>query len=386
MLKIRFLGEITVEYQGEDITSKFGGKALALLCLLVLNQGKNLSREKITACLWPDSNEDAAKYNLRYNLWTIKKYIGYDENGVEFLHIDRERCGIMEEYEYECDILKILSLKKVTDTDLDTLEEVYDLFGGDFMEGCYFNKCNDFNEIIIFERSRFEDLKILVLKKLVECYEKNDSERKYERTLKELLEIDPYDEETAYKLLDLYERQGKRGTAILFYNEFKNKLNVYLGIQPSAFLKQKYLELKTTDAAVAVGNVSSQRKEKVSSEKKEICIDTKCMKSVELFWISDVLRKLNSLNANIFNLYLNRRQLQELKKIQPNINIESDSQHIKIAEDSIPKVSVVNSFIDLILKLSEDFTLNIEIKNPEAMDSISKEVYEYLLDEEITFR
>lgn len=385
MLRIRFLGEIAVEYQDEDITSKFGGKTLALLCLLVLNQGKTLSREKITAYLWPDSNEDAAKYNLRYNLWTIKKYIGCDSREIEFLHIDRDRCGITDGYEYECDILRILSIKKETNTSLDTLEEVYELFTGDFMEGCYFNKCNDFNEIIIFERSRFEELKILVLKKMAECYKKNNNERKYERTLKELLEIDSYDEETAYKLMDLYEGQGKRGTAILFYNEFKNKLITYLGIQPSTFLKQKYIELKTSDSLVTTSTVSTYVQEKSEEQKKEICLKTKCMKSIGFFWMSDVLRKLNKIDGSLFGLYLTGRQLQDLKRIQPNINIGNESLQLELSESSPSKVSVVNSFIEFMLKISEDFTLNIEIKNPESMDPISKEVYEYLLDENINF-
>lgn len=379
MLKIKFLGEISVEYDGEDITAKFGGKTLALLCVLVLNYGKSLSREKITTYLWPDSNEEAAKYNLRYNLWTIKKHIGVDSNDKEFLNIDRDRCGINTDYQYKCDIKAILELHNCENVTLDKLEEIYGLFCGDFMEGCFFNKCNDLNEIIIFERNRFEDYKIHVLKELLSRYSEKDL-YKAEGILKSILEIDPYDEESAYSLMELYEKRGKRSNAIIFYGEFKNRMITYLGIQPSAILKKKFEELKSdtnmslTNKTVAVN---------LTDPYDEIHIKTKCMKSVEYFWMSDVLRKLDMKKPGIINNNISYEQLMALKSIQPNIVIENKDE--KLSSGLHNNVSIVNSFIELMLKISETYDISVEIKNAEAMDVVSGEVYEYLKDENINF-
>lgn len=377
MLRIKFLGEVSVKYNDEDIGAKFGGKTIALLCILALNYGKTLSREKITTYLWPDSNEEAAKYNLRYNLWTIKKHIGPDKNDNEFLNIDRDRCGINSDYEYECDIKSILELKNCKNISLEKLEDIYNLFTGDFMEGCFFSKCNELNEIIIFERNRFEDLKIHILKGLLERYTEKDP-YKAEGVLKAILETDPYDEASAYKLMELFEQRGKRGSAILFYGEFKNRMITYLGIQPSEELKKKYEELKKGE----VPPEHKTEKEKEKHGEKELTIKTRCMKSVGCFWMSDVLRKLDMKKPGIIAENLNAVQLADLRTIQPNISVETAET---VSAPASGKVSVVNSFIELMLKVAEQYSLTIEIKNADAMDIVSGEVYEYLRDEEITF-
>ena len=100
MLNLSFFGKSKVEYNGKEIGDRLGNKAIALICLLVLNERRYLSREKIIGYLWPDSNTDAAKYNLRYNLWLIKKNILEDKNNNSFLKVDTECCGINSKYEF----------------------------------------------------------------------------------------------------------------------------------------------------------------------------------------------------------------------------------------------------------------------------------------------
>lgn len=76
MLNIYFLGKSIIEYNSKRLEDQLGTKAIALICILLLNEERHLSREKIEGHLWPDSNTEAARYNLRYNLWVIKKNIG----------------------------------------------------------------------------------------------------------------------------------------------------------------------------------------------------------------------------------------------------------------------------------------------------------------------
>ena len=234
MLKLYFLGKANFEYKGEDITERLGNKTIALVCLLILNQNKYLSREKLITYLWPDSNEDAAKYNI----WMIKKNIGTDENGEEFLYVDKERCGINEKYIFYCDILQIMKFKPGREDSIEGLLALRASFAGDFMEGCYFNNCNDFNEIIIFERTHFEDQRVKILKRLTELYEEEGDTEKCEEVLKEILDIEPYDEDMALMMIRLYVRSGKRSKAIIYYNTFRNRLAGGLGIEPSEKLRK----------------------------------------------------------------------------------------------------------------------------------------------------
>ncbi|MFA7661530.1 MAG: hypothetical protein WCX59_01815 [Anaerovoracaceae bacterium] len=78
MLSINMLGEVNITYKGEKIVDSLSNKTVAMICLLVLNRDKNVSKEKIASYFWPDSNEEAARYNVRYNLWTIGKLIPKD--------------------------------------------------------------------------------------------------------------------------------------------------------------------------------------------------------------------------------------------------------------------------------------------------------------------
>ena len=128
MLKISFLGKLRFEYHGEDITDKIGTKAAALIALLMLRENKSMSREKAISYLWPDSNEEAGKYNLRYTFWMLKKLIGEDEKNENFLNIDKEYCGINARYSFRCDILELLHFDIKKDHDISRLLEIKNMF------------------------------------------------------------------------------------------------------------------------------------------------------------------------------------------------------------------------------------------------------------------
>jgi len=72
MLEVRLLGGFEVRFGKDDI--HFSGRPeQSLFAYLILNGGVPHRREKLTALLWPDSPEDAARENLRHVLWKIRK-------------------------------------------------------------------------------------------------------------------------------------------------------------------------------------------------------------------------------------------------------------------------------------------------------------------------
>ena len=48
MLNLSFFGKSKVEYNGKEIGDRLGNKAIALICLLVLNERRYLSRRKLS--------------------------------------------------------------------------------------------------------------------------------------------------------------------------------------------------------------------------------------------------------------------------------------------------------------------------------------------------
>lgn len=360
MLDINFLGKVKIEYNGVDITDKFGAKTKALLSLLILNKDKPLNREKIILYLWPDSTEDSGKFNLRFNLWQLRNIIGSDERGNKFLHTGRSHCGINENYNYNCDVTDIKAFNLKENVSIKKLEELRKKFSGEFFEGFYFKKCNDFNENIILERSYFEEQKIKILLKLVSLYEVEENFEKCSEILKELINIEPYDEEIALRILEIYEKNGKRSLAILFYDDFKKKFMTFLGISPCEELEKKYLEIKSK-------NISKEKidnKNKVTfKNKNELLLETHCVGEIEYYWTNNLLDKILE-NINISN-YLNEKEIKDLGYI--NINLFTDTL-ILIP----PDIRIINILLKLLEKLIIEYNLVVKIVQIEKMDYISK--------------
>ena len=155
MLQIRLFGKPQVICDGTDITPELGNKGCALLCILFLRGGDYYAREKLAAYLWPDSAASAAKYNLRYTLWKIKKSTDIGEGGRSLIKLDREYCCIDRAYDYICDLQTIDEIDPETRS-ADELKRACDAFGGELLEGYYFNHCEDLNELILSQRIYYE--------------------------------------------------------------------------------------------------------------------------------------------------------------------------------------------------------------------------------------
>lgn len=387
MLNICCLGKSRFEWDGKELEEPLGMKAFALICLLVLNEKRYLSREKIIGYLWPDSNEEAARYNLRYNLWLIKKNIGTDEQGHTFLHIDKEFCGVNREYNYKCDILEIMKFKPSKADSIDSILKLKQLFQGDFLEGCYFNKCDALNDFIIFERINFEQRKVKILKRLVELYEKENNFEVCLEIINEILEIEPYDEEMVIKILDIYVQCGKRATAITYYNQFRNQLAGSLGIAPSDALRNKYNEihLKASDSKSDMEGECSQELCSNSFRSKirrsDVKLVSDCIKNVTFFWISDVVGKLVQVVDLDYIRALSDKEILTLGCIQSEIlNVYCDkNQEVTLeCNGGVMDVCIVNAFVKLLKNVCKKQSLTILILNSADMDDISSNVLQYL--------
>ena len=378
MLNLSFLGKSKIEYDGKEIEDKLGNKAIALVCLLVLNERRYLSREKIIGYLWPDSNTDAAKYNLRYNLWLIKKNILEDKKNNSFIKVDTECCSINSKYEFNCDIINIMKFKPSCQDSVEGILKLKRLFRGDLLEGCYFNKCDEFNNLIIYERINFEQHKVKILQRLVEVYENDNRYEDCIDVLNEILEIEPYDEKIALKLMDIYQKSGKRAVAINYYNEFSYNLSCSLGIHPSNELRDKYNEIKMT---VADSDETKSNEDSIvkTTDNSDIYIISYCIKNVEYFWMSDVIGKIVTLGVDNCINQLNNKQLMDLGYIQSDI-LKFCNEDINIVDykTEVIDVRIINSFIKLLQTVCNERSMNITIFNSSDMDEISANVVDYL--------
>ena len=96
-LFIQMFGSAEFFVSGKPVTTRLSAKSLAILVFLICHEQRRVTREKLASMFWAESY-DTATYNLRYNLWNIKKVIPPDENGAEFLITSKDFCGINPAY------------------------------------------------------------------------------------------------------------------------------------------------------------------------------------------------------------------------------------------------------------------------------------------------
>lgn len=373
------MGKTKFEYDGKSILEQLGNKTAALICLLTLNRNKYLSREKIIAYLWPDSNEEAAKYNLRFNLWLIKKNISVDSQGNPFLHVDKDCCGISEKYKYHCDIVDIMEFKPRDEDSIDSLLKLRELFAGDFLEGYYFNNCEELNELILFERINFEKRKVRILKRLACLYENYEKYEACMDIIHEIHEIEPYDEEMALKIMQLYLLMSNRVGAINYYNIFSNKLATSLGILPSEQLKNLYNDIRSQSVEIEeTPNKVSANMEKRQSSQKNIQISVSCL-NIDYFWIAEVTRQLLEQVEEAYLDKLNKHYLLDLSYIQIDLlKLISNTAEGEIYQTSIPSVRIVHAFLQFMKHILSAYTICIENLNSTEIDQISVNIVKYL--------
>ncbi len=371
MLKLRFLGKINIEQDYIDITEKFSGKALLLLCMLFLNHGKPLYRERILSYLWPDSSEEAARYNLRYNIWLLRKIIKADSSGCELLQIDRISCMINDNFDYHCDIVEIFSLDCSGDCDYVKLEKTVQEFTGDFMDGFYFKNCSYANEMILMERNHLEEIRVKLMIKLVDFYEENKHWHKCISLLKELIKIEPYDEDIAFRTMEIYEKSGKFSAAIIFYNSFQGRLLSVLGVRPSPNLVKKYHELKTIN--ILDSNLTEENKE-VTEATNTIKIHVEAISVVPWFSLVNLLSAIVKNYPNIISEVLTEQEIYIISLLCPMSSITT----VELSSaPPIPEVMIVNTIIKLLSHITKETRINI-IGNLSIMDENSVAVLKYL--------
>lgn len=386
MLSINFLGKSRVEYNGKKLEEQLGSKAVVLICLLILNEKRYMSREKLEGYLWPDSSTDAARYNLRYNLWLIKKNIGPDNNGNQFLHVDSDCCSINKEYEFECDTFDIMSFKHSQNDSLESILKLKQLFRGDLLEGFYFKKCDELNDLIIFERMKYEQRKVKILKSLVDFYEEEGDYDNCLEIINEILEIEPYDEEMVLKTLDIFVKCGKPVAAITYYNNFSKLLTSSLGVSPSNRLRKKYEEIRSAlSDSLGINNLKVNMGTFMKdSSKQEYASYTKiisdCIKNIEYFWIADVVGKIIAALGPDYMNQLSEKELLDLAYVQSDIlNYCGDKfELIKDYGRDTMSVCIINAFIKLLRIICSRQELTIIIQNSIDMDDTSLNVLKYL--------
>lgn len=101
MLRIRVLGELALERDGDQLEVPAGQPAQLLLGWLALNPGST-SRSRIAGRFWPRTSERVARTNLRSALADLRRALGADS--ARYLSAPRDSIGLAESVEVSIDL------------------------------------------------------------------------------------------------------------------------------------------------------------------------------------------------------------------------------------------------------------------------------------------
>jgi TolB-like protein/DNA-binding SARP family transcriptional activator len=189
-------------------TGAIGGRALrghrlALLSVLAAAGGQPITRDKLIALLWPDSDTERARHLLSHSIYLLRQSLGEDVvlaagDGVrlnpERLHSDvREFADALERGDHERAVA---------------------LYRGPFLDGFFLTDAPEFERWAEAERTRFGRGYAQGLEALAEASQARGDLTAAAQWWRAVAAHDPYSGRVAFRLMEALEAAGERSAAI----------------------------------------------------------------------------------------------------------------------------------------------------------------------------
>jgi DNA-binding SARP family transcriptional activator/AAA+ superfamily predicted ATPase len=238
-IQVRLFGEVSLQRSGRLLTAP-PGKALELLCYLLMHRDRIHTREVISELLWPDTEPGAARKYLRQTLWRLTTTLQdrSDEHGEagEVVVIDPHCIRINPAADCWLDVDAFEeSYAAVRDTPGHALsgdqaravEYALDLYRGDLLATWYHDWCGH-------ERDRLRHAYLAMLDQLMGHCEARGLYAKGVGFGQAVLRHDAAREHTHRQLMRLHYAAGDRTAALRQYERCTSVVDQEFGVGPSA--------------------------------------------------------------------------------------------------------------------------------------------------------
>lgn len=220
IFRLRLFGTPSLERaDGNAVT---GGAAqrhrLALLAVLAEAHGNRMSRDKLMALLWPESDAERGRNLLKVSAYTLRKALG--ESALVTTGDD-------------------LSLNSdVVETDVGAFTAALArgdraaavaLYAGPFLDGFFVSDAPDLEEWIARERRRLADEHARALEALAEQAERDADGVRAAEWWKARAEADPLDSRVAMRVIQALDASGNRSAALQHAQGHRRRLEAELG-------------------------------------------------------------------------------------------------------------------------------------------------------------
>lgn len=232
MIKLTVLGGLTLGLEDGLVSGAMTQRRrLALLALLAVARQRGLSRDKIMAYLWPESDAARARHALNQQLYAQRKLLAGREVFLGGKTLRLNPAAIRTDVgEFE-DAL-----------DRGEIEAAVATYGGPFLDGFFLKDAPEFERWADAQRHR-------LARRLCAAYVDLANQTGSAAWWQRAAEVDPLDSQIALDVVQALAAAGNRGAALRHAQQHAERLSEELGVAPDRRLVQLMERLRVGDTS-----------------------------------------------------------------------------------------------------------------------------------------
>ncbi len=266
-LEITLLGPTQFALDGDPIVSFPYDKVRALLARLAAEPDRAQRRESLAGLLWPEQDERAARHSLSQAVWSLRRALA-DDGDAPVLLVTRDAIGLSPEVDVTVDVAELDALLDAVAAHphatglicrqcAGRLVAATRLYRGSFLEDLSLPDSAAFAEWALACR---EQLRQRVARALSQLASYHQSRAEYDRAAdaaRQLLRIDPWDEDAHRELMEALASGGQRAAALVQYEQCRRILADELGVEPDDATTRLYQRIRDGPARAPAGRPSA---------------------------------------------------------------------------------------------------------------------------------
>jgi DNA-binding SARP family transcriptional activator len=233
MLRLRTFGGLTLSRGEENLTGAITQRRrLAILALLAVARGSGVSRDKLLAYLWPESDAEHARHVLNQLLYAQRRQAGNEQlfEGQKTLRLNPAVIATdVGEFEEAVERGK--------------LAEAVSLYAGPFLDGFFLKEAPEFEQWVDGQRRRLARRALDACAALAAATSTAGDGIRATGWWRRAAELDPLDSEVALSLVQALAAVGDRPGALRHARQHAEGLAAQLGVAPDPRLSALIAEL-----------------------------------------------------------------------------------------------------------------------------------------------
>lgn len=227
MFHLKVLGSLSLQAgEGVGPPAALQKKRLGLLALLAIGDARGISRDRIQALLWPESDSTRARHALDQLIYATRRSLGADPvlgSGSE-LRLNRDVIGS-----------DLLSFEQAISAG--NLEAAVAAYGGPLLDGFHLSNSTELDTWIDGERARLASVYEKALETLARNAAGADDHAAAAAWWQKLALANPLSARIALEVMKALERAGDKSGALQHARGYEHRIRVELGVAPDPEIK-----------------------------------------------------------------------------------------------------------------------------------------------------